>query len=176
MLARALAARIRAQHRPESGDTAPTAFAAVVGELDAADADYRAAIGTLLPADKARAVTAALMSFRTRAAQIRAEAGRAAGYGDFDPLDTYAPEFSGSHGDSVRRASITDGARAEVAALRAGLNEQLFALLERAEVERLIAAKARRNAAFDRIVRAALPGSASDKLATQVLLLVDGWY
>jgi hypothetical protein len=121
-------------------------------------------------------VLAALTSFRARAQEIRADVRRTIAFGDFDPLDTYAPDMPGSHGESVRRASITDGARGEVAALRSRLNEELAGLLDRAEIERLITAKQARNAAFDRSVRAALPASAGDKLATQLLLLVDGWY
>jgi hypothetical protein len=152
------------------------AFEPVVAELDAADAAYRAAIGAILPTAKAHAVLEALTSFRARAAEVRAEVRRAFDFGDFDPLDTYAPDMPGSHGESVRRSSSTDGGRAEVAALRSRLNAQLAELLERAEIERLIAAKGVRNAAFDRSVRAALPPSAGDKLATQLLLLVDGWY
>jgi hypothetical protein len=151
-------------------------FARAVSELDAADAAYRSAIGAALPAAKARAVLEALTSFRSDTAQIRADVRSAFGFGDFDPLDTYAPDLPGSHGESVRRASVTDGARGEVAALRTSVNEKIAALLERAEIERLIAAKRVRNAAFDRSVRAALPKAAGDKLATQLLLLVDGWY
>ena len=153
-----------------------SAFEPVVAELDAADSAYRATIGVVLPASKARAVLEALTSFRARAAEIRDHLRRAFDFGDFDPLDTYAPDMPGSHGESVRRSSSADGARGEVAALRDRLNAELSELLERAEIERLIAAKQVRNAAFDHSVRAALPPSTSDKLATQLLLLVDGWY
>jgi hypothetical protein len=121
-------------------------------------------------------VLEALTAFRSTTAQIRARVRSAFDHGDFDPLDTYAPDMPGSHGESVRRASVTDAARGEVAALRASLNEAIAALLERDEIVRLIAAKRVRNAAFDRSVRAALPAAAGDKLATQLLLLVDGWY
>jgi len=153
-----------------------SAFEPVVAELDAADSAYRATIGVVLPASKARAVLEALTSFRARAAEIRDQVRRAFDFGDFDPLDTYAPDMPGSHGESVRRSSSTDGARGEVTALRNRLNAELVDVLDRAEIERLIAAKQVRNAAFDRSVRAALPPSTSDKLATQLLLLVDGWY
>jgi len=165
--------------QPSLGGNAAAAAAAfenVVLELDAADEAYRAAIGTLLPAAKARAVLSALAAFRARADEVRSQVRGTIQFGDFDPLDTYAPDMPGSHGEGVRRASITDGARGEVAALRSRLNEELAGLLDRAEIERLIAAKQVRNAAFDRSVRAALPPSAGDKLATQLLLLVDGWY
>jgi nucleotide-binding universal stress UspA family protein len=174
---RALTARVRPQLPPGTDLAAVAAgLAQAVAGLDAADAAYRAAIDTLLPAAKARAVLEALTSFRTRGAEIRADVRRAVDFGDFDPLDTYAPDRPGSHGESVRRASFTDSARGEVAALRVRLNEELAAVLERVEIERLVAAKQVRNAAFERHVRAALPPVASDKLATQLLLLVDGWY
>jgi hypothetical protein len=168
---------MRSQPSPSAAAVVTAAaFERVVAEFDVADEVYRAAIGALLPAAKARAVLAALASFRARAGEVRSQVRGAIDFGDFDPLDTYAPDMPGSHGEGVRRASITDGARGEVAALRSRLNEELAALLERDEIERLIAVKQVRNAAFDRSVRAALPPPAGDKLATQQLLLVDGWY
>jgi hypothetical protein len=48
--------------------------------------------------------------------------------------------------------------------------------LDKIEIERLIEAKRLRNAAFDRAIRAAMPGGTSDQLATNLLLLADGWY
>ncbi|MGD0474778.1 MAG: hypothetical protein ABSB70_16410 [Candidatus Velthaea sp.] len=151
-------------------------FAATVAAFDEADAAYRTAIGAMLPSGKARAVLTALAEFRQQVAQIRARVRSTVGCGDFDPLDTYAPQLPGSHGDSVRRSSATDAARSEAAALRARVNEEIAAHLDRDEIERLIEAKRTRNAAFDRSLRAALTDAAGDKLATQLLLLVDGWY
>jgi hypothetical protein len=173
---RALAALARLHLSAESdARSCVAAFITAAAELDAADEAYRAAIGACLPAAKAQAVLGALAEFRSRTAHVRAHVRQAVDYGDFDPLDAFAPPLMGSHGDSVRRSSLTDAARAEVAALRARVNDEIGARLERAEIEALLAAKRTRNAAFDRILRSALP-SAGDKLATQLLLLVDGWY
>jgi hypothetical protein len=174
---RALTALARLHLPPESNPwSGVAAFITAVAELDAADDAYRTTIGACLPAAKAQTVLAALTEFRSGAAQIRARVRLAVDYGDFDPLDAFAPPLHGSHADSVRRASLTDAARGEVAGLRARVNEEIGALLERAEIEALLTAKRSRNAAFDRILRSALPASAGDKLATQLLLVVDGWY
>jgi hypothetical protein len=176
-LARALAARTAAQLPTEwNREECVAAFAAVVAELDAADDAYQAAIGAHLSASKAQATLAALADFRLRVGDIRARVRSAVDYGDFDPLDTYVPTPRGSHGDAVRAASATDAARGEVAYMRARVNEQIGALLEREDIEQLTTAKRARNAAFDRSLRAALPARVTDKLATQLLLLVDAWY
>jgi hypothetical protein len=60
--------------------------------------------------------------------------------------------------------------------MRAQVNARVGALLDQAEVERLTEAKRARNAAFDRAIRDAAPPGASDRLATHLMLLADGWY
>jgi hypothetical protein len=151
------------------------ALSAATAEFDVADAAYRQAIETNLPPHEARETLAALTAFRSRVSALR-KAVRSPEYIDLDPLDTYGPPATGSHAQAVRNNAATDAARAEVAALRAELNAKITGLLERIQIERLVEAKRVRNAAFDRSLRAALPPGTSDKLATQILLLVDGWY
>jgi hypothetical protein len=176
-LARALAARTAAQMPREfSYDALVRAFAEAVVQLDAADTVYRETIGEVLPELKARETIAAMGEYRSRIAGLREHLRSAAGYADFDPLDVYVPAPGGSHANAVRVASATDRARHEAAELRSQVNERVVRLLDRPEIERLTEAKRVRNASFDHILGAAMPPQTGDKLATQLLLLVDGWY
>jgi hypothetical protein len=151
-------------------------FVPAVARLDKADHEYRAAIDRLLPKAKARELLAAMASFRAEVNELRERTRTAAGYGDFDPLDIYVPTLSVSHAQAVRSANIADLARGEVVELRAKVNVRIGALLERTEIERLTEAKRARNAAFDRAIRDVMPPGTSDRLATQLMLLADGWY
>ena len=143
--------------------------------MDEADRAYRADIGTLLPAVTARALLAAMSSFRAQVRVLRERTAATCGYGDFDPLDTYIPSIPESHAQAVRAANAADIARSEVARLRAEVNTRIGGLLEKTDIEALTSAKRLRNAAFDRAIREAVPDS-GDALATQLLLLADGWY
>lgn len=169
VLARALAALAAA-----GGASAD--FSAAVVRMNEADQAYGAAIERILPPDKARELLAAAAAFRAAVSDEREETRAATGYGDFDPLDTYVPALPVSHAASVRIAGAADAARARVARLRAEVNARIGGLLERDEIERLTQAKRLRNAAFDRAIRDAVPAGTSDRLATQLLLLADGWY
>ena len=117
-----------------------------------------------------------MAAFRNGVAEVRKRTRALTAYGDFDPLDTYVPSIPASHADAVRAANEADLARTEVAHRRAQVNAHVAGLLDRAEIERLIAAKRVRNAAFDRAIRDAMPLGASDQLATNLLFLADGWY
>ena len=175
-LARALTALVDARSSAaDSGDVLER-LSEAVRAMDAADRDYRAAIGTILPGAAARALLEAMDSFRARAAQIREQVRAAAPFGDFDPLDTYVPAFGGTHADAVRAANVADRARDEVARVRSEANARMGALLDAGQTERLIAAKRTRNAAFDRAIRAAVPPGVGDRLATQLVQLAEGWY
>jgi len=175
-LVRAILARLRAASSLDGDpDVLAGTLLAATAEFDAADAAYRRAVETNLPPHEARETLAALNAFRSRVRALR-EAVRWPDHADVDPLDLYDPPATGSHGQAVRNAAATDAARAEVAALRARLNTQIGGMLDRVQIERLVAAKRIRNAEFDRSLRAALPPATSDKIATQILLLVDGWY
>jgi hypothetical protein len=143
--------------------------------MDAADRDYRAAIEAALPPATAQLILNAMAAFRSDVAALRERTRATTAYGDFDPLDTYVPSIPASHAHAVRAANTADLARSEVAQLRAQANARIGELLERDQIERLTAAKRARNAAFDRAVRDAVPGS-SDGLATHLMLLADGWY
>jgi hypothetical protein len=151
-------------------------FVPAVARLDKADQEYRAAIDRLLPKAKARELLAAMASFRAEVNELRERTRTASGYGDFDPLDIYVPTLSVSHAQAVRSANIADLARGEVVELRAKVNVRIGALLERTEIEQLTEAKRARNAAFDRAIRDVMPLGTSDRLATQLMLLADGWY
>ncbi len=176
LLARALAARagVRAAPAPDADDLLARLTTAV-RSMDEADRAYRSAIEAALPAAAAREVLRALASFRADVADLRERTRAATGYGDFDPLDTYVPSIDASHAHAVRAANVADLARGDVAERRARSNAQVGALLERHQIERLIEAKRLRNAAFDRAIRRAVTG-ASDGLATELMLLADGWY
>ncbi|HEY5349112.1 MAG TPA: hypothetical protein VIJ64_05255 [Candidatus Lustribacter sp.] len=176
MLARALAACACARAPIDLDDTLLANLTVAVGRLDDADRTYRAAIEAQLPAPKAAALLRAMAAFRTDVAALRERTRVTTGYGDFDPLDTYVPAIPASHAHAVRAANTADLARGEVAELRARANAAIGEALERNEIERLTEAKRARNAAFDRAIREAVPGGTSDQLATQLMLLADGWY
>lgn len=151
-------------------------FEAAVARLEEVDHAYRAVVERILPPERAKEMLAAMSSFRAEVAELRERVRAAAPYGDFDPLDTFVPGFPGSHADAVRAANTGDRAREEVAQLRARVNARITALLEPAQIEQLMQAKRARNAAFDRVIREAVPRDVSDRLATQLMLLADGWY
>jgi hypothetical protein len=177
MLARALTALAYARTPIEGDREALLARLEVaVAMMEDADRAYREAIERILPPDRAREMLLAIAAFRSEISQVRERVRSAAVYSDFDPLDTYVPFFPGSHADAVRAANLGDRAREHVANLRAGVNAQIGALLDPSEVERLMEAKRARNAVFDRAIREAVPSEVSDRLATQLMLLADGWY
>jgi hypothetical protein len=144
--------------------------------MDDADRTYRTTIETVLPPAKAHALLQSMTTFRNDVAELREHTRARTGYGEFDPLDTYVPSIAASHAHAVRAANTADIARGRVADLRAEVNARIGDLLERAEIERLIEAKRVRNAAFDRAVREAMPAGTTDQLATNLMLLADGWY
>ena len=117
-----------------------------------------------------------MAGFRAEVADLRERTRVAAGYGDFDPLDTYVPSLAVSHAEAVRAANTADLARGEVASLRARVNARIAALLSADEIAELTAAKRLRQAAFDRAIREAVPAGIGDRVATQLMLLADGWY
>jgi hypothetical protein len=148
----------------------------VVERLDAADRAYRLAIEAALPPAKAHALLEAMTAFRNGVSEVRERTRMATNYGEFDPLDTYVPSIPASHAHAVRAANEADIARAEIAHRKAQVNAFVAESLDRTEIERLIEAKRVRNAAFDRAIRAAMPAGTGDQLATNLLLLADGWY
>ncbi len=196
-LALALAAATSAwlrleEHAAELGER----FVPAVAALDAADRDYRGAVEAALPPESARATLAAMAAFRERVHAIRAQARREIGdlyqrfgrsYGEFDPLDPYLPSTAGlSHADGTRVASLADGARSEVAVLRARVNQAVVTGLRPPEVEALVAAKRRRGEVFEAVLGRALATAVApyatldaaelDKTRAQLLRLADGWY
>jgi hypothetical protein len=176
-LARALAALTCARGPGNvSLDVLGDTFVAAVVQMDLADREYRTTIEQILPAPKARELLAAMASFRSSVSELRERTRATAGYGDFDPLDTYVPSLAVSHAQSVRSANVADLARGEVAEMRTEVNARIGALLEREDIERLTDAKRTRNAAFDRAIRDVVPTGTSDRLATELMLLADGWY
>ncbi|MGH7682708.1 MAG: hypothetical protein ACREMT_00045, partial [Vulcanimicrobiaceae bacterium] len=100
----------------------------------------------------------------------------AAPYGDFDPLDTYVPPFSGSHADAVRAANLGDRAREAVMNARLEVNGRLGTLLSAVELERLVEAKRQREDAFEQAIRAAILPGVGKRVAEQLELLAEGWY
>ena len=144
--------------------------------MDGADRDYRLTIEAVLPPQKAHALLQAMTTFRNNIAELREATRAQTGYGEFDPLDTYVPSIAASHAHAVRSANAADIARGRMRDLRGEVNARLGELLDRAEIERLIEAKRARNAAFDRAIRDAVPPGTSDQLATNLMLLADGWY
>ena len=152
------------------------AFAAAVERLDSADHAYRLAIESALAPETSHALLDAMTAFRNGVADVRERTRRTTNYGDYDPLDTYIPSIPASHAHATRAANEADIARAEVAQRRAQINAHVAESLEKHEIERLIEAKRVRNAAFDRAIRAAMPAGTSDQLATNLLLLAEGWY
>lgn len=172
---RALAAYATARAPIDLDDDLIAQLTHAVRQMDAADRAYRAAIESRLPPAKATPLLQAMARFRGDVAALREQTRATTEYGDFDPLDTYVPSIEASHAHAVRAANSADLARSEVARLRAQANARIGELLERDEIDHLTEAKRARNAAFDRAVRDALPG-ASDKIATHLMLLSDGWY
>jgi hypothetical protein len=176
-LPRALAALAEARVQAETDhETLVAAFTAAVERLDAADRAYRVAIEAALPAEKSHSLLEAMAAYRNGVAEVRERTRTVTNYGDYDPLDTYVPSIPASHAHAVRAANEADIARAEVAHRRAQINAHVAESLDKAEIERLIEAKRVRNAAFDRAIRAAVPSGTSDHVATNLLLLADGWY
>jgi hypothetical protein len=173
-----------------------SAFVPAVAAMDEADRAYRRTIEATLPPDASAAMLSAMASFRARAHDVRENARREIGelyrkygreYGWFDPLDVYLPATTGlSHADGTRVATMSDGARSEVDALRARVNESVTKRLESAQLEALVAAKRRRREAFERALEAALaaavaprsaaPATAVGKTADHLTRLADGWY
>lgn len=157
-------------------DTLVAAFTTAVERLDAADRAYRVAIEAALPAATSHALLESMAAFRDGVVELRERTRARTNYGDYDPLDTYVPSIPASHAHAVRAANEADIARAEIAHRRAQINAHIAESLDKREIERLIEAKRVRNAAFDRAIRAAVPSDTSDQIATQLLLLADGWY
>jgi hypothetical protein len=174
-LVRALAACACARAPIELDDALIASLTSAVAAMDAADRAYRAAIEARLAAPKATALLQTMAAFRRDVAALRERTRATTTYGDFDPLDTHVPAIAASHAHAVRAANTADIARTEVAQMRAQANARIGALLDREDIDRLTEAKRARNAAFDRAVRAAVPG-ASDQIATHLMLLADGWY
>lgn len=192
-LATATSAWLRLEER---GTQFGPAFVPAVAALDEADRAYRRAVEAALPPEPARAILAAMAAFRERVHAIRTQTRREIGalyerfgrsYGEFDPLDPYLPSTAGlSHADGTRVASLADGARAEVAALRARVNDDVVARLQPHQVEALVAAKRRRREEFETALGraletalapdAALAAAEFDKTVAQLLRLADGWY
>jgi hypothetical protein len=171
-------------------------FVPAVAALDEADREYRRAVETALPPHEARATLSAMAAFRDRVHAVRERARREIGdlyqrfnraYGAFDPLDPYLPATTGlSHADGTRAATLADGARSEVAVLRARANQDVVAGLQAAQVDALVAAKRRRREAFDTALGRALEtavapvatlGAAElEKTRSELVRLADGWY
>ena len=180
------------EHEPELA----RAFVPAVAAMDQADRDYRRAIESALAPDASAAMLSAMASFRAQAHDVRENARREIGelyrkygreYGWFDPLDVYLPPTTGlSHADGTRVATMSDTARAGVAALRVRVNESVTTRLQPAQLDALVAAKRLRNDAFERAVasslraavarHATLPAAALDKTADQLVRLAGGWY
>ncbi|HEV2738354.1 MAG TPA: hypothetical protein VGU66_07205 [Candidatus Elarobacter sp.] len=172
------------------------AFVPAVAAMDEADRAYRRAIEATLPPDASAAMLSAMASFRARAHDVRENARREIGelyrkyrreYGWFDPLDVYLPPTTGlSHADGTRVATISDGARSEVDALRKRVNEAVTKRLEPAQLEALVAAKRQRGDAFERALalaptapvesNPATRATAFDKAVNHLTRLADGWY
>ena len=177
LLAVALAALAGARASfEEAAEPLARRFVGAVARMDEADREYRGAVERILPGERGREMLAAMAGFRAEVAELRERTRAAAGYGDFDPLDTYVPSLSVSHAEAVRAANTADLARGEVAALRTRVNARIAGLLDADEIALLTAAKRARQAAFDRAIRDAVPAQVGDRVATQLMLLADGWY
>lgn len=151
-------------------------FEDAIVRLEDADREYRAEIEHTLPRDRAREMLSAMMAFRREVVAIREQARATLPYGDFDPLDTHIPSFTGSHADAVRAASLADRARQAVADARAAVNARVAALFEPDQLERLRSAKAVRDAAFEGAIREAVPSEVNDRLAVQLAHLAQNWF
>lgn len=185
-LGAAAAARLRLDERaPQLSE----AFVPAVGAMDAADRTYRGAIARTLSQNAADAMLTAMAAFRSDVHAIRERTRseidqlyRRSGssYGWFDPLDAAMPFATGlNHVDGMRAATIADTGRAEVAALRARVNDAVSSQLLPDQIEALTAAKRQRRAAFEEAIARALatgtdavPEAAVDHLVQ----LADGWY
>lgn len=165
------------------------AFVPAVAAMDAADRAYRTAIGRTLSKDAAGAMLTSMAAFRRDVHAIRErtrkeidELYRRSGgsYGWFDPLDTAMPFAAGlNHVDGMRAATIADGGRAEVAALRARVNEAVTTRLAPEQIQTLIAAKRQRREAFEHAIARVLATAADgvpQAAAAQLVQLADGWY
>ena len=185
-LGAAAASRLRLDERaPQLSE----AFVPAVGAMDAADRDYRSAIERTLSADAAGAMLTSMAAFRGDVHAIR-ERTRAeidqlyrrggGSYGWFDPLDAAMPFATGlNHVDGMRAATIADTGRAEVAALRARVNDAVASRLLPDQIEALTAAKRQRRAAFEDAIARALATVTDDAPAAAVdhlVQLADGWY
>jgi len=147
-----------------------------VHELAKADRAYQKTIERTLPRTRARELLAAMESFRRDVVAIRNQARNAAPYGDFDPLDTYVPSFGGSHAEATRAANVGDRARQMVEDARAHVNARIVANLSAGELERLLDAKRKRGAEFERIITKAMPRDVDPPVIAQLVQVADGWF
>ena len=165
------------------------AFVPAVGAMDAADRAYRRAIERTLSAEAAGAMLTAMATFRSDVHAIRERTRseidqlyrRSGGsYGWFDPLDAAMPFATGlNHVDGMRAATIADTGRAEVAALRARVNDAVSSRLIPEQIDALMTAKRERRAAFERAIAGALAtatDAAPDAAVDHLAQLADGWY
>ncbi|GAC1413782.1 MAG: hypothetical protein NVS3B16_05520 [Vulcanimicrobiaceae bacterium] len=152
--------------------------------MDRSDLAYLRTIRETLPADAAADTLATMAAFRNEVRRIRQQTreqiaqlyqryGRT--YGWLDPIDPYAPPATGlTHADETRIATISDGARASVEELRAGVNRNVTERMAAAHIDILIAAKRRRRAAFEAALEVAL--ETQRKALGELTELADGWY
>jgi len=176
-LARALAALLHAR-TPISEDPAKvlSRIDRAVRDLEKADRAYQKTIERTLPRALARETLDALQSFRRDVVAIRNQARNSAPYGDFDPLDTYVPSFGGSHAEATRAANVGDRARQMVEDARAHINAHIVEKLSPSELERLLDAKRKRGAEFERIIAKAMPRDVGTPLIAQLAQVADGWF
>jgi hypothetical protein len=147
-----------------------------VRDLEKADRAYQKAIERTLPRTQAREMLAAMESFRRDVVAIRNEARNSAPYGAFDPLDTYVPSFGGSHAEATRAANVGDRARQMVDDARAHVNSHIVPQLGPTELERLLDAKRKRGAEFERIIAKAMPRDVGAPMIAQLAQVADGWF
>jgi len=147
-----------------------------VRDLEKADRAYQKTIERTLPRTQAREMLAAMEAFRRDVVAIRNSARDSAPYGDFDPLDTYVPSFGGSHADATRAANVGDRARQMVDDARAHVNAHIVEKLGPGELERLLDAKRRRGAEFERIIAKAMPRDVGTPMIAQLAQVADGWF
>ncbi len=176
-LARALVALLYARV-PIAEDPAKVLSRAdrAVRDLEKADRAYQKAIERTLPRTQAREILARMESFRRDVVAIRNQARNAAPYGDFDPLDTYVPSFGGSHAEATRAANVGDQARQMVEDARAHVNGHIVPQLGPGELERLLDAKRKRGAEFERIIAKAMPREVGAPMVAQLAQVADGWF
>ncbi len=147
-----------------------------VRDLEKADRAYQKTIERTLPRNQAREMLAAMESFRRDVVAIRNQARSSAPYGDFDPLDTYVPSFGGSHAEATRAANVGDRAREMVEDARSHVNAHILEKLGPSELERLLDAKRRRGAEFERILAKAMPRDVGVPMIAHLAQVADGWF